>query len=141
MSELTEALAGLEQRLKAAIPTVEQVAEAAAQKLLPTIDAAVKGAVADAGPLGSVAGIVVDPLIDDFDAYVEGLLTGTVPATTAPPVTVATLTQKVAALAVATGVTSSHAYSSALATVATLPAPQPANPAPVPVGKSVPEYA
>lgn len=126
MSELSEALASLEKRIVAAIPTVEQVAAAAVEKLLPTIDSAVKGAISDAGPIGSMVGVVADPLIDDVDAYIQGLLTGVVPATTAPALTVDALAKKVAALTVATGATASHSLQVAASNVAKLPTPVPA---------------
>lgn len=122
MSELTEALAALETRLIAAIPTVEAVAEAAAQKLLPTIDAAVKGAISDAGPVAALIGVVADPLIDDVEAYLIGLTTGVVPATTAPT-TVASLAKKVAALTLATGQAGSHSLTVTTAAIAKLPTP------------------
>lgn len=125
MSELTEALASLEASLKASLPTLEQIAEAAASKLLPMVDSAVKTAVANAGPIGAIGSIVADPLIDDADAYVQGLLSGIVPPTTAPPLTVDALAKKVAALTVATGASGSHALAVASASVAKLPAPVP----------------
>lgn len=127
MSELTEALAGLESRLKAAIPTVEQVAEAAMQKLLPLMDTAVKGAVSDAGPIGALVSTIADPLIDDVEAYIQGLLTGAVPPTTTET-TVQSLSKKVAALTVVTGSAGAHALAVTTAAIAKLPAPAPAAP-------------
>jgi hypothetical protein len=127
MSELTEAIAELKKDLLAAIPTVESVAQAAAAKLLPVISAAAKDAVQSSGPIGAIGSVVADPLIDDADAYILALVNGltTPPPTTAPAPTIATLSQKIAALTVATGAAGTHALASATAAVAKMPAPAP----------------
>lgn len=99
---------------------LEEMFAAFAAKLMPTIDAAAKAAVAAANP---VAGMLAAPAIDAVDVWVLKLLgqdvpAGTPPVSTDPQDTLDTLVKHVAALTVATG----HATSQAMVTQKTVAA-------------------
>jgi hypothetical protein len=93
----------------------------------PTIDVAAKAAVSAASP---AAAVIVDPVIDAVDAWINKLLGVSVPATAKKASTetadrLTALEQHVAALTVSTGAATSSAMQAAKVQAATIAANEP----------------